>query len=84
MAPGPPVIDPIRRKQVKRSQEEAESMMLEVLQNLEADGFASFQKVCREVSECASALKGGELAGDMGWLDRVKGLGIQQDKAKVA
>eukprot|EP00930_Biecheleria_cincta_P100266 TRINITY_DN91894_c0_g1_i1.p1 TRINITY_DN91894_c0_g1~~TRINITY_DN91894_c0_g1_i1.p1 ORF type:complete len:549 (+),score=111.69 TRINITY_DN91894_c0_g1_i1:98-1744(+) len=83
MAPGPPVMDPVRRKQVTRSQEEAETQMLEVLQNLEADGLASFQKVCREVSECQSALKGGELVGDMGWLDRVKGVGIQQDKAKV-
>ena len=40
------------------------------------------RKVCREISECQSALKGGELAGDMGWLDRVKGVGIQQDRAK--
>jgi len=81
-ASGPPVMDPVRRKQVKRSQEEAEAEMLKVLQNLEMDGMKSFQRVCREISECQSALKGGELAGDMGWLDRVKGVGIQQDRAK--
>ncbi|CAE7226668.1 PIN1 [Symbiodinium natans] len=81
-ASGPPVMDPVRRKQVKRSQEEAEADMLQILQNLEADSMKSFQKVCRERSECQSALKGGELAGDMGWLDRVKGVGIQQDRAK--
>lgn len=81
-AAGPPVMDPIRRSQVKRTQEEAEREMLEILQNLEADGMKSFQKVCRSVSQCPSALKGGDLAGDMGWLDRVKGVGIQQDKAK--
>ncbi|CAK8990714.1 unnamed protein product [Durusdinium trenchii] len=79
---GPPVMDPIRRSQVKRTQEEAEAEMLEILLKLEADGMKSFQKVCREVSQCPSALKGGDLAGDMGWLDRVKGVGIQQDKAK--
>jgi len=77
-----PITDPIRRTQVKRTQEEAEKEMLEILQNLEADGMKSFQKVCRDVSQCPSALKGGDLAGDMGWLDRVKGVGIQQDKAK--
>ncbi|CAJ1334995.1 unnamed protein product [Effrenium voratum] len=79
---GPPVMDPIRRRQVKRTQEEAESEMFDILQSLEADGFKNFQKVCRNVSECPSALKGGDLVGDMGWLDRVKGVGIQQDKAK--
>ncbi|CAE7279470.1 ark1 [Symbiodinium necroappetens] len=81
-AAGPPVTDPVRRKQVKRSQEQAEAEMLDILQSLEADSMKSFQKVCRERSECQSALKGGELAGDMGWLDRVKGVGIQQDRAK--
>eukprot|EP00439_Symbiodinium_sp_Y106_P024253 s3676_g2.t4 len=73
-ASGPPVTDPVRRKQVKRTQEEAEADMLHILQSLEADSMKSFQKVCRERSECQSALKGGELAGDMGWLDRVKGV----------
>ncbi|CAE8649100.1 unnamed protein product, partial [Polarella glacialis] len=84
VAPGPPVLDPVRRKQVKRGQEEAEAEMLRILAELESDGLSSFQKVCREVSECPSALKGGELAGDIGWLDRTKGVDIQQDKSKVA
>ena len=38
-------MDPIRRKQVKRSQEEAEAEMLAILQGLEADGMKSFQSL---------------------------------------
>mmetsp|Transcript_67787 Transcript_67787/g.189213 ORF Transcript_67787/g.189213 Transcript_67787/m.189213 type:complete len:180 (+) Transcript_67787:138-677(+) len=64
--------DPVRRKPVKRSLEEAEARMLKVLVELEADGCQNFAKVCREVSECPSSLKGGELAGDIGWIDRQK------------
>eukprot|EP00913_Durusdinium_trenchii_P020963 g19699.t1 len=42
---GPPVMDPIRRSQVKRTQEEAEAEMLEILLKLEADGMKSFQSL---------------------------------------
>lgn len=76
------VIDPVRRKQVRRSLEEAEAEMLEVLAGLEVEGTTCFPRICREVSECQSALKGGELAGDLGWLDRTNGTNIQQDRTK--
>ena len=45
---GPAIMDPIRRKQVKRSQEEAEAEMLAILQSLEADGMKSFQSLLKE------------------------------------
>lgn len=83
-ATGAKAVDPVRKKQVSRPLEEAEAQMLEVLTAFEADGPSSFARVCREISECQCALKGGELAGDLGWLDRVKGASLQQDRAKSA
>merc|ERR1712060_763928 len=74
------VVDPVRRKQVQRSLEEAESEMLEVLASLEVEGMSCFPRICKEISECQSALKGGELAGDLGWLDQ-KAPDAQQEKA---
>lgn len=62
--------DPVRSRPVKRTLEEAEEQMLGILESLLADGCASFASMCKAVSECQSALKGGELAGDLGWLDR--------------
>lgn len=67
---GPPPTDPIRRKQVNRTPEAAEAQLLEVLDGLVADNCAGFSAQCKAISECQSALKGGELAGDLGWLDR--------------
>ena len=32
------------------------------------DPQAAFTQQCRAMSECTSSLKGGELAGDVGWL----------------
>lgn len=61
--------DPIRRKVVTRTPDEAEVQSLEVLDGLIADP-SSFSAVCKAMSECQSALKGGELIGDLGWLDR--------------
>mmetsp|Transcript_99610 Transcript_99610/g.319678 ORF Transcript_99610/g.319678 Transcript_99610/m.319678 type:complete len:507 (+) Transcript_99610:59-1579(+) len=84
--------DKVRRKAVKRSSEEAEAILLKVLRELEAAGelsgpFASgakassvsaaFTAQVRAISECESSLKGGELAGDLGWLDPSK----KHDKA---
>lgn len=62
-------VDPVRRKPVKRSLEDAEAQILRIFDGLEADNFASFAAVCRSTSECQSSLKGGELAGDLGWVD---------------
>lgn len=68
--------DNVRRKPVQRSQAEAEAAVLGVLSALEearasggaAAAEAAFTKQCRAVSECTSSLKGGDLAGDIGWL----------------
>merc|ERR1711924_569292 len=53
---------------------EAEKTMLEVMVGFQGEeGAADFAKVCRNISECTSALKGAESAGDVGWLDTAKG-----------
>lgn len=65
-----PSKDPVRGRPVRRSLEEAEEQMLSVLDDLLADKGAGFPAVCKAVSECQSALKGGDFAGDLGWLDR--------------
>merc|ERR1740121_238975 len=68
--------DAVRRKPIVRCQADAELAMLGVLTTLEearaaggaAAAEAAFTKQCRAVSECISSLKGGDLAGDVGWL----------------
>jgi len=75
---GPEPMDPIRRKAVRRSQEEAELQMLQVIEGLMKEGLSSFSSACKASSECQSALKGGELAGDIGWLDKEKGQNAKQ------
>lgn len=63
-------VDPVRNKPVHRSMEEAEEQMLSLADSLASDSCASFASVCKAISECPSALKGLDLAGDLGWLDR--------------
>jgi len=63
-------IDPVRNKKVTRTLEEAEEQMLQLLVEFSANNCANFPAVCKAKSECHSSLKGGALAGDMGWLDR--------------
>lgn len=60
----------LRGKPVKRTLEEAEEQLLAVQEALIADGCSSFATVCKAISECQSALRGCEFAGDLGWLDR--------------
>jgi len=71
-------VDPIRRKNIDRTPEDAETQMLAVLNRLLTEGCAGFSSSCKSLSECQSALKGGELIGDLGWLDRINDTG--QDK----
>ena len=75
-------MDKVQRKKVTRSLEEAEERMFEVLGELEADP-SHFTAVCREISECQSCLKGGELAGDIGWLSREKPLANMPEVSKA-
>mmetsp|Transcript_115140 Transcript_115140/g.215542 ORF Transcript_115140/g.215542 Transcript_115140/m.215542 type:complete len:538 (+) Transcript_115140:190-1803(+) len=65
------VIDKVRNKQVKRSRSEAEKMLRAVLEETANDkGLKLFGQRVRELSECQSSLKAGELAGDLGWVKR--------------
>eukprot|EP00927_Polykrikos_kofoidii_P024622 TRINITY_DN22360_c0_g1_i1.p1 TRINITY_DN22360_c0_g1~~TRINITY_DN22360_c0_g1_i1.p1 ORF type:complete len:655 (+),score=149.40 TRINITY_DN22360_c0_g1_i1:73-2037(+) len=61
-------VDPVHKKPISRTLEEAELQMLAVLEGLLNDKCASFSSACKKLSECQTALKGGELAGDLGWL----------------
>lgn len=86
---GPEPVDPIRRTKVCRTSEEAELQMLKILDDLtqgDCSGKAlcsGFSNSCKAHSECESARKGGELSGDLGWLDREKGKMVQQANAKT-
>mmetsp|Transcript_74091 Transcript_74091/g.176479 ORF Transcript_74091/g.176479 Transcript_74091/m.176479 type:complete len:534 (+) Transcript_74091:97-1698(+) len=65
------VVDKVRNKQVKRTRGEAERLLRGVLE--ETDGEKEhklFSQRCRELSECQSCLKAGDLAGDLGWIKR--------------
>lgn len=59
-----------RRPKPTRSVSEAESQVLALLAELSAGGPAAFTAKCKAISECDTALRGGDLAGDLGWLDR--------------
>ncbi|CAK0906390.1 unnamed protein product [Prorocentrum cordatum] len=69
-------LDKVRSRPVRRSQWEAEDLLRGALCDLAmVEGQPKkcselFTQRCRELSECASALKGGEFAGDLGWLAR--------------
>mmetsp|Transcript_135936 Transcript_135936/g.378874 ORF Transcript_135936/g.378874 Transcript_135936/m.378874 type:complete len:636 (+) Transcript_135936:170-2077(+) len=61
--------DPVRRRRVERPREEAEAMLRGLLPALLADT-GSFPQLARKHSECSSCLRGGEQAGDLGWVTR--------------
>jgi len=60
------------RNKVKatRTVGEAEIELLGMLPQLAAGGSSAFTTRCKANSECDTALRGGDLAGDLGWLDR--------------
>lgn len=74
-------IDPVRRKTVKRSVEDAEALLLEVLaemgnappvkvMSLQGKQWqGKFTKWVKQLSECETALKGGGFEGDLGWIN---------------
>merc|ERR1711877_13184 len=58
-------VDKVRNKQVKRPRGEAERMLRAVLEECEADQKKNaFSQRARDMSECQSCLKTGDLAGD--------------------
>lgn len=61
-------VDNVRKRPIKRSQPEAEAVILRVLNALEEAGGAAaseaaFTKQVRALSECQSSLKAGRVAG---------------------
>merc|ERR1719277_2088677 len=61
-------VDKVRNKQVKRTRGEAERSLRAILEECEGDPKRSaFSLRCRELSECQSCLRAGDLAGDLGW-----------------
>lgn len=68
-------MDAVRRRRVERLREEAEALLRGFLFELLAD-VSRFPQLARKHSECSSCLKGGEQAGDLGWITRgVRGPG---------
>merc|ERR1712050_731572 len=66
--------DKVRNKQVKRTRGEAERLLRAVLEECEGDKeHKIFTQRCREISECKSCLKAGDLVGDLGWQKRGQG-----------
>merc|ERR1712008_306668 len=62
-------IDKVRNKQVKRTRGEAERTLRAVLEECESDPERrAFATRCKELSECQSCLKAGDLVGDLGWV----------------
>jgi len=59
-----------RKPKATRSVHEAESQMLGLLQELQFGGAPAFTERCRKMSDCDTSLKGGDLCGDLGWLDK--------------
>eukprot|EP00928_Gymnodinium_smaydae_P009584 TRINITY_DN13596_c0_g1_i1.p1 TRINITY_DN13596_c0_g1~~TRINITY_DN13596_c0_g1_i1.p1 ORF type:complete len:556 (-),score=124.38 TRINITY_DN13596_c0_g1_i1:62-1615(-) len=67
-------IDKVRNRQVKRTRGEAERLLRRILEECASDADRKiFTQRCRELSECQSCLKAGELAGDLGWQRRGQG-----------
>merc|ERR1712048_1472437 len=77
-------VDPVRKTPVSRSMEQAEVILLGILSEglqlqrgeaspaskKERDAANFFTTRCKELSECTSALKGGAMAGDLGWITK--------------
>lgn len=68
-------VDRVRgSKPVTRSLAEAERILREALEAIENSPEKSiFTQRCKAVSECNTCLKGGEMAGDLGWMTLSKG-----------
>mmetsp|Transcript_14980 Transcript_14980/g.26237 ORF Transcript_14980/g.26237 Transcript_14980/m.26237 type:complete len:515 (-) Transcript_14980:83-1627(-) len=62
-------IDKVRNKQVKRTRGEAERLLRAVLEECQNDPNQKiFTQRCKDLSECQTCLKAGELVGDLSWV----------------
>lgn len=71
--------DRTKGKPAKRSLAEAEALALQTIYQISYGDASAFTKRCREDSECETAMRGGDLAGDLGWLDKDP----KKNKAKI-
>lgn len=79
-------VDKVRGRTVTRSRVEAEQALSKVLQECEMDPqqrALAFAQRCRELSECPSSLRGGDMAGDLAWVRKGK-MGIGFDEVAFA
>lgn len=75
-------VDKVRNKQVKRTRGEAERLLRGIIEECDGDqDSARFTQRCRELSECQSCLKAGDLVGDIGWMKPGGKLGLAFDNA---
>lgn len=67
-------VDRVRgNRQVTRTLVEAERVLRDALEAIEGTPEKSvFTQRCKAISECETCLKGGEMAGDLGWISRGK------------
>lgn len=79
----------LRNKDVTRTKVEAEAMLRKALKELRENGedkvdpskpekpTPTFERICKEISECQTAMKGAANRGDLGWMskDEIKGMG---------
>mmetsp|Transcript_7183 Transcript_7183/g.14176 ORF Transcript_7183/g.14176 Transcript_7183/m.14176 type:complete len:175 (+) Transcript_7183:50-574(+) len=65
-------VDRVRNnQQVTRSLADAERILRDSLEAIQSDPAKHiFTQRCKAVSECSTCLKGGEMAGDLGWISR--------------
>lgn len=75
--------DKVRNRPVTRTRAEAERALRQLLAELQLDPKQRSQRFgqrCRELSECPSCLKGGDLVGDLDWVRKGK-MGAAFDEA---
>lgn len=65
-------VDRVRgNRPVSRSLADAEQALRDAIEAVESSpGTSMFTQRCKAISECSTCLKGGEMAGDLGWLSR--------------
>lgn len=88
-------VDPVKNRAVTHTRAEAEALLRDALLELMKDGdhrgdsmwaaksTPRILDVCRKMSECKSALKGGSMCGDIGWLGKkeLQALGKETEEA---
>eukprot|EP00746_Dinoflagellata_sp_MGD_P147668 gnl/MRDRNA2_/MRDRNA2_79995_c0_seq2.p1 gnl/MRDRNA2_/MRDRNA2_79995_c0~~gnl/MRDRNA2_/MRDRNA2_79995_c0_seq2.p1 ORF type:complete len:357 (+),score=83.78 gnl/MRDRNA2_/MRDRNA2_79995_c0_seq2:91-1071(+) len=84
----------LKNKEVTRTKAEAESMLRKALKELHESGedkvekpektTPTFEKICKEISDCQTALKGGVTRGDLGWMNKDQITSMGADFEQIA